>query len=189
MANTPLTKQGGIGALSRSASYKAKKLYKAKKHTGVKAVAGAAAAKVKTIGGAGNGKTRTIAAKTKYYPTEDTPTPVKNNKHAGIAALRSTFTPGAVCILLAGPFRGKRVVFLKQLDSGLLLVTGPYGVNGVPLKRVDQTYVIGTSTTVSALCLPTTLFDLPALSPAWIDARVLGWVERGSGGEEQGRTY
>jgi large subunit ribosomal protein L6e len=102
MANTPLTK--------------AKKLYKAKKHTGVKATAAAAAAKVKTIGGAGNGKTRTIAAKTKYYPTEDTPTPVKNNKHAGTAALRSTFTPGSVCILLAGPFRGKRVVFLKQLD-------------------------------------------------------------------------
>ena len=55
--------------------------------------------------------------------------------------------PGQVVILLSGRFRGRRVVYLKKLeDSNLLLVTGPYKYNGVPLKRVNAAYVLPTNT-------------------------------------------
>jgi large subunit ribosomal protein L6e len=83
-----------------------------------------------------------------WYPAEDEKKHYKKSPKNKTAKLRKSITPGTVLILLAGRFRGRRVVFLKQLPSGLLLVTGPYKVNGVPLKRVNQAYTLSTSTKV-----------------------------------------
>ncbi|XP_076231831.1 ribosomal protein L6 [Calliopsis andreniformis] len=119
----------------------------------------------KEISGDKNGEKRIVLLKKRraYYPTAD---PIKPH-HAKKCFrdhrryLRPSLKPGKVCILLAGAHKGKRVVFLKQLKTGLLLVTGPFLINGCPLRRVSQNYVIATSTriNISGLKLPTHIND------------------------------
>jgi large subunit ribosomal protein L6e len=62
---------------------------------------------------------------------------------------RKNLVPGRVVILLAGRHKGKRVIVMKALATGLLLVNGPYYLNRCPLRRVSQRYVIATKTRVN----------------------------------------
>ena len=141
----------GVGHLSRSGVKDRRGLHKGLKKSEKPAVESKPEHVEKQIGGDKNGGTRLVPTSkaARFYPAEDVRVHRKSrSKAAKPTKLRSTITPGTVLILLAGRFRGKRVVFLKQLESGLLLVTGPFKINGVPLRRVNQAYVIATRTKV-----------------------------------------
>jgi len=111
--------------------------------------------RIKKIGGEKNGGTRRVPIRKGpiLLPTENR----RRNKPKGVTAGKRTqvrkfkpgLEPGRVLIVLAGRHRGKRVICLKKLSSGLLLVTGPFVLNACPLRRMHQNYVIVTSVKIN----------------------------------------
>ena len=91
-----------------------------------------------------------MVKKFKWYPAEDEKKHFIRKSKAKKKApkTRKGLVPGVVCIVLSGRFRGKRVVVLKVLPSGMAMVTGPYKLNGVPIRRMNPAYLLVTSTKV-----------------------------------------
>jgi len=80
----------------------------------------------------------------------EVPLPKKKQKHElhPHKALRSSLKPGTILITLKGRHLGRRVIFLKRLESGALLCAGPKQINKAPLHRLNPRFVIATSTQI-----------------------------------------
>ncbi|CAL8069204.1 unnamed protein product [Orchesella dallaii] len=156
----------GVHRFGRSAMYRKRGMkYKKNLTSSSKATAKKPVYVEKPVGGALNGEKRQVQVKKskRYHPTAvgkvrrvvQRPGIVRRTR------IRGSLKPGTVLILLAGRHAGKRVILLGQLESGLLLVTGPFKLNGVPLRRINQQYVIATSTRLdlTEVKVPDTLND------------------------------
>jgi len=145
---------GGLLKYSRSQQYKRKGLWRfAGKKRPVVKVPKKPITVVKKINGAKNGGERVVKLlKPKSnYPTKPrvAKRPTRGSFKLHKRNTRKSLKPGRIVILLAGKHKGKRVVLLKVLPSGLLLVTGPFALNSCPLRRISQRYVIATQTRIN----------------------------------------
>jgi len=122
--------ESGVYRFGKGSMYHKKAIYKFTKKVNKKAAPKKAAVFVeKQVGGAKNGGTRMVRAKklANDVPTVDAAAPgtSKNFFANHVRKVRASLTAGTVAIVLAGVHKGKRVIVLKQLGTGLLLVTGP----------------------------------------------------------------
>jgi len=160
--------ESGVVRFGKSKTYHKKAIYKfLKKKAAKKADKPAPKFIEKKVNGAKNGGTRKVPSRklptANDFPTTDKDIMRKTRKcfsnHKRV--VRPSLKAGTIAIMVAGVHKGKRVIVLKTLSTGLLLVTGPFKVNGCPLRRVNQRFVVATSTSIdlSAVKIPEKIDD------------------------------
>lgn len=93
-----------------------------------------------------------IKEKTDLYTPDDIPAFVeKEMKKFEIKpeSPRTDLVKGQIVVVLEGVFASKRVVYLKHLEGEEatdVLCAGPASVNGVPFFKINQRYLLATST-------------------------------------------
>eukprot|EP00096_Caligus_rogercresseyi_P002730 TRINITY_DN149_c0_g1_i1.p1 TRINITY_DN149_c0_g1~~TRINITY_DN149_c0_g1_i1.p1 ORF type:complete len:248 (+),score=83.32 TRINITY_DN149_c0_g1_i1:54-797(+) len=144
------TLTSGVVRFSRSKMYHKKAIYKFLKKTTPKKVEAKKPTFVeKKVGGAKNGGTRMVRVRQlkNNYPTMDRRLRRAIKKPERLSRkVRPSLTPGTIAVVLSGAHKGKRVVVLKELSSAMLLISGPFKLNSCPVRRVNQRYLLATST-------------------------------------------
>merc|ERR1712024_365361 len=125
--------ESGVVRFGKSKTYHKKAIYKfLKKKTAKTAAKPAPKFIEKKVNGAKNGGTRMVPSKklptANDFPTSEKPVVKKSRKCFSNHArnVRSSLKPGTIAILVAGPFK----------------------INGCPLRRVNQRFVVATSTSI-----------------------------------------
>ena len=80
------------------------------------------------------------------------------NKFSQNKEMTSDLKPGSVLILLSQKLLGKKAILINTTESGLLVVTGPFSINGISLRRVNKKYTMDSGAT-----LDTEKFNSPGL--------------------------
>lgn len=65
---------------------------------------------------------------------------VKEKSKKKVYKIEKNFKKGTILILLGLKFKGKKCVFLKFTQNGSMVITGPYRMNGIPLRRINPKY-------------------------------------------------
>ncbi|PQQ10745.1 hypothetical protein Pyn_36577 [Prunus yedoensis var. nudiflora] len=103
--------------------------------------------------------TRSQRAETRGWkrPPSSTLPMTSRSRSSTSASSGLVLPPGRELIILAGRLKGKSVVFLKQLS--IWVASRAFKINGVPLIRVNQSYVIATCTEIDISRVNVEKFD------------------------------
>lgn len=85
----------------------------------------------------------------RLYIPDDTPEFVERYRKTTARKPRTARTDlarGMVVVVLEGVFASRRVIYLGGLGDNLALCVGPKSINNIPLFKIDERYLLATST-------------------------------------------